>query len=374
MMGKLLIEGAHKFYGENHVVKGLHLEVPECEFTVLVGPSGCGKSTLLRMIAGLEGVDAGRILIGGRDVTGLRPKERDIAMVFQSYALYPYLSVYENIAFPLRARRMANGEVDGRVQDAAELLGLRALLDRYPRQLSGGQRQRVAIGRAIVRDAGIFLFDEPLSNLDAKLRDEMRLELKQLHERIGKTFVYVTHDQIEAMTMADRIVLLHDGVIAQEGPPDTLYSTPASRFVAGFIGSPHVNLLPARLEADSSAYCIAFSDNLRLPIATQHAVVLRELAATNTEIEFGIRPDAISVAPSAEEPDTIEVAIGVTQNMGPRTVVQFALGGAELSAELSTREAMRLGGRVAFRFDMERAMFFNRSDGRSLIPLEEKSR
>ncbi len=210
-MSDLKITGLHKHYGAYHAVKGIDLEVPSGEFTVLVGPSGCGKSTLLRTIAGLEEASAGTIEIGGKDVTWARPRDRDIAMVFQNYALYPYLNVYENIAFGLRARRVASAEVDKRVKRAAEMLGIAQLLERFPRELSGGQRQRVAIGRAIVRDALLFLFDEPLSNLDAQLRDDMRVEIKRLHQELGRTMIYVTHDQIEAMTLADRIALLRDG-------------------------------------------------------------------------------------------------------------------------------------------------------------------
>ena len=247
-MSDLKITGLHKHYGAYHAVKGIDLEVPSGEFTVLVGPSGCGKSTLLRTIAGLEEASAGTIEIGGKDVTWARPRDRDIAMVFQNYALYPYLNVYENIAFGLRARRVASAEVDKRVKRAAEMLGIAQLLERFPRELSGGQRQRVAIGRAIVRDALLFLFDEPLSNLDAQLRDDMRVEIKRLHQELGRTMIYVTHDQIEAMTLADRIALLRDGKIEQLGAPLDLFERPATRFVAGFLGSPKMNFLPAAIE------------------------------------------------------------------------------------------------------------------------------
>src|SRR4029079_13761803 len=246
-MADLKISGLHKYYGALHAVRGIDLEVASGEFTVLVGPSGCGKSTLLRSIAGLEDTNDGTIEIGGKNGTHVRPSDRHIAMVFQNYALYPYMNVYENIAFGLRARKFAQAEIDKRVKQAAEMLGIGALLARLPRQLSGGQRQRVAIGRAIVRDARLFLFDEPLSNLDAQLRDDMRSEIKRLHQRLGKTMIYVTHDQIEAMTLADRIVLLRDGVIEQQGAPLDLFERPATRFVAGFLGSPAINFLPGRL-------------------------------------------------------------------------------------------------------------------------------
>ena len=247
-MARLKITGLHKFYGQTHAVRGVDLDIPEGEFAVLVGPSGCGKSTLLRAIAGLEQVDHGTVAIDGEVVNDMRPRDRDVAMVFQNYALYPYMNVFENIAFGLRARKFPKAEIEPRVRRAARMLDIEALLERLPRQLSGGQRQRVAIGRAIVRDARLFLFDEPLSNLDAKLRDEMRSEIKRLHQELGKTMVYVTHDQVEAMTLADRIVLLKDGLIEQQGAPLELFERPRSRFVAGFLGSPAMNFLPATLE------------------------------------------------------------------------------------------------------------------------------
>jgi multiple sugar transport system ATP-binding protein len=254
-MADLAVHKLYKNYGSTQAVRGIDLAVPANEFAVLVGPSGCGKSTLLRTIAGLEEADGGRIEIGGRDVTDLRPKDRDIAMVFQNYALYPYLTVFENIAFGLRARRTPEPEVRRKVARAADMLGLGPLLERFPRQLSGGQRQRVAIGRAIVRDARLFLFDEPLSNLDAQLRDEMRGELKRLHRELGKTFMYVTHDQIEAMTLADRIVVLKDGSIEQQGTPLDLFERPQTRFVAGFIGSPQMNFIDGALS--EGALCLS---------------------------------------------------------------------------------------------------------------------
>src|ERR1700740_3251416 len=240
-MADLKITGLHKRYGLVHAVRGIDLEIPTGEFTVLVGPSGCGKSTLLRTIAGLEEADAGAVEIGGRVVNYVRPRDRDIAMVFQNYALYPYMNVYDNIAFGLRARKTPAAETDQRLRRAAHIRGTPALLEPLPRQLSGGQRQRFAIGRAIVRNARLFLFDEPLSNLDAQLRDEMRGEITRLRQELGKTVIYVTHDQIEAMTLADRIVLLKDGVIEQQGAPLHLFEQPASLFVAGFLGSPQSN-------------------------------------------------------------------------------------------------------------------------------------
>ncbi len=247
-MASVKIKALHKRFGPVHAVRGIDLDIPDGEFTVLVGPSGCGKSTLLRTIAGLEDADDGDIEIGGEVVNHMRPRDRDVAMVFQDYALYPHMTVFGNISLSLRARRVAKPEIDRRVRQAAGMLGIEPLLGRYPRQLSGGQRQRVAIGRAIVRNPRVFLFDEPLSNLDAQLRDEMRGEIKRLHQEIAATMIYVTHDQIEAMTLADRIVLLREGQIEQQGPPLDLFERPATQFVAGFLGSPKMNFLTGRLE------------------------------------------------------------------------------------------------------------------------------
>ena len=250
-MAGVQLRHIRKSFGETHVVRGVDVEVADGEFLVLVGASGCGKSTLLRMVAGLENPTEGRIFIGGRDVTDVRPRDRDIAMVFQSYALYPHMTVRENMAFGLRVRGAPDSEVVRAVDDAADALELTPLLDRYPRQLSGGQRQRVAMGRAIVRRPRVFLFDEPLSNLDASLRTQMRVELKKLHQKLGVTMIYVTHDQIEAMTLADRILLLQGGRVQQLGPPRELYDWPANRYTASFLGSPGMNFLPARLDGES---------------------------------------------------------------------------------------------------------------------------
>src|SRR5947207_4770935 len=245
-MAHVTIKGLHKHFGSVHVVKGIDLAIADGEFAVLVGPSGCGKSTLLRTIAGLEQASEGTIEIGGKVVNDMRPRDRDVAMVFQDYALYPHMTVAKNIGFGLRARNFPKAEIEARVRRAAAMLNIDQLLERLPRQLSGGQRQRVAIGRAIVRDPQIFLFDEPLSNLDAQLRDEMRVEIKRLHQEIATTMIYVTHDQIEAMTLADWIVLMRDGVIEQQGAPLDLFERPASLFVAGFLGSPKMNFLQGR--------------------------------------------------------------------------------------------------------------------------------
>src|SRR6201996_1782182 len=274
-----------KRYGTLEVVHGIDLSIGDGEFIVLVGPSGCGKSTTLRMLAGLEDISGGEILIGARKVNEIEPRDRDIAMVFQDYALYPHMSVYDNMAFSLLYRKMPRKQIDARVREAAEILGLTPYLSRRPRQLSGGQRQRVAMGRAIVRKPQVFLFDEPLSNLDAKLRGTMRVEMKKLHQRLGVTTVFVTHDQVEAMTLADRVVVMNGGHIEQIGTPDEVYHSPASLFVAGFIGAPTMNLLPGRLEN---------ADTLRL--GEIQTVQLRKAGGGGDKVMFGIRPEDVDVA------------------------------------------------------------------------------
>src|SRR6202521_873692 len=265
-MAAVEIRGVKKFFGATQVVHGVDIKIADGEFVVLVGPSGCGKSTLLRMIAGLEQISAGEIFIGGRLVNRVAPKERDVAMVFQNYALYPHMTVQDNMAFSLRLAKADASVLKERVDRAAQILGLGSLLDRYPRQLSGGQRQRVAMGRAIVRDPQVFLFDEPLSNLDAKLRVQMRTEIKELHQRLKTTTIYVTHDQIEAMTMADKIVVMHDGVVEQIGDPLTLYDQPNNVFVAGFIGSPAMNMIPGTARSSGGTVEVEFDGGVRLPI------------------------------------------------------------------------------------------------------------
>src|SRR5215203_1173369 len=261
-MAGVEIRNVRKAFGATQVIHGVTIDIVDGEFVILVGPSGCGKSTLLRMIAGLENISGGDIRIGDRVVNDVPPKERDIAMVFQNYALYPHMTVADNMAFSMKLRKAPKSEIEARVDKAASILGLQKLLDRYPRQLSGGQRQRVAMGRAIVRDPQVFLFDEPLSNLDAKLRVAMRAEIKELHQRLKTTTVYVTHDQIEAMTMADKIVVMHDGIVEQIGTPLELYDTPANQFVAGFIGSPAMNLLEGGIDGGT----FLTTGGLRLPL------------------------------------------------------------------------------------------------------------
>ncbi len=360
-MSDLVLRDVHKYYGDVHAVRGVSLTVAEGAFTVLVGPSGCGKSTMLRMIAGLEEIDSGEIAIGGRVVNGLRPKDRNIAMVFQNYALYPYLSVFDNIAFGLRARKVAEADVARRVGRAADMLGISELTERYPRQLSGGQRQRVAIGRAVVRDAGLFLFDEPLSNLDAQLRDEMRAELKRLHQEIGKTMIYVTHDQIEAMTLADRIVLLNEGRVEQQGRPLDLFERPHTRFVAGFLGSPQMNFIAATVTAQGLRLDEA---NVLEPARAPAGV------ADGREVLLGLRPEHFARDRGEARPGfrPLDVVIDLVQPTGTRTYVQFRLGGTEVTAELDAHDVEQPGRPVRLLVNMNRAIMIDPGTGAVLAP------
>src|SRR5579862_9380097 len=286
--------------GGVQAVKGIDLEIADQEFVVLVGPSGCGKSTTLRMIAGLEEITDGEILIGGEIVNDVPPRDRDIAMVFQNYALYPHMSVFDNMAFGLKLRKFPREEIKRRVDDAARILDIAPLLDRKPRALSGGQRQRVAMGRAIVRNPKVFLFDEPLSNLDAKLRVQMRTEIKKVHQTIPTTTVYVTHDQVEAMTLADRVVVMNFGRIEQVGPPQELYHNPATRFVAGFIGSPAMNFLPCQIVDGTGGLTVQLSDRLSFPVPADRMARYRPYAGR--ELIFGLRPEDI-IEKRGELPD-----------------------------------------------------------------------
>jgi multiple sugar transport system ATP-binding protein len=347
-MVDLKIRDLHKQFGTFHAIKGIDLEVQSGEFTVLVGPSGCGKSTLLRMIAGLEEPTQGSIEIAGRDVTWARPRDRDIAMVFQNYALYPYMTVRDNIGFGLQARKVAAAEISTRVKRAADMLGIGPLLDRFPRELSGGQRQRVAIGRAIVRDATLFLFDEPLSNLDAQLRDDMRVEIKRLHQELGRTMIYVTHDQVEAMTLADRIVLLRDGRIEQAGSPLDLFERPASLFVAGFLGSPRMNFVPITL-ADG-AVVLADGTRLLLPGTSAKGPAM-----------LGIRPQHVALASGtlAAGHARVGATVELVQPTGTRLHVTLPLGGTNIIAELDANDVSTPGERVEIDLDLTRALLFD---------------
>jgi len=339
-----------------HAVKGVDLEIPKGEFTVLVGQSGCGKSTLLRTIAGLEEIDEGSIEIDGEVVNDVAPKDRDIAMVFQNYALYPYMTVFDNIAFGLRARKTPNAEIEAKVAEASRMLSIDHLLERYPRQLSGGQLQRVAIGRAIVRQARIYLFDEPLSNLDAQLRDEMRGEIKRLHRELGKTMIYVTHDQIEAMTMADRIVLLRDGKIEQQGSPLDLYERPATKYVAGFLGSPSMNFIDGMVTGNKVTIN---NSNHSLDIPEQLKNKLTSYA--NKQIIVGIRPEHFSRADIAnhQQHSKLSVNIELVQPTGSRSYVTFRLGQNSAVAELRPQDLLGHNTTIELSVDMSRVIYID---------------
>jgi multiple sugar transport system ATP-binding protein len=318
-MASVEFASVRKSFGNTAVIRGVSFDIADGEFVILVGPSGCGKSTLLRMLAGLENITAGEIRIGGTVVNHMPPKERDIAMVFQNYALYPHMTVAENMGFSLLMNNVPKAQIAEMVRPAAEILGLTSLLDRYPRQLSGGQRQRVAMGRAIVRDPQVFLFDEPLSNLDAKLRVQMRTEIKELHQRLKTTTVYVTHDQIEAMTMADRIVVMHDGIVEQIGKPLELYDNPANLFVAGFIGSPAMNMIEGRISEKKPGTFVT-GDGFELPLPPGAALPQGRQAI------YGVRPEHFRI-----DPNGMALRVVVIEPTGADTQVVARLGAQELT-------------------------------------------
>jgi multiple sugar transport system ATP-binding protein len=343
-----------KSFGTAQILHGVSVDIADREFVVLVGPSGCGKSTLLRMIAGLENVTGGEIRIGERVVNLLPPKARDVAMVFQNYALYPHMTVAANMGFSLKLRGAPKAEIDTRVKRAADILGLAPLLERFPRQLSGGQRQRVAMGRAIVRDPQVFLFDEPLSNLDAKLRVQMRTEIKELHQRLKTTTVYVTHDQIEAMTMADKIVVMHDGLVEQIGAPLDLYDRPDNLFVAGFIGSPAMNFLKGTIRHNGSAQ-FEGPGHLKLPAPP------RSGALDGRAIVYGIRPEHFLLAD-----DGAEAIIQVVEPTGSEIQVAAKLGGEEIVAVFRERHRFQPGDVVRLRPDPSLTHLFDQATGHRL--------
>jgi multiple sugar transport system ATP-binding protein len=353
-MAAVALRGVHKSFGSTRVVHGVDIDIADGEFCVLVGPSGCGKSTLLRMIAGLENISGGEIEIGGRVVNHVHPKERDIAMVFQNYALYPHMTVGANMGFSLNLRGESGAVIGERVRQAAEILGLTPYLERYPRQLSGGQRQRVAMGRAIVRDPQVFLFDEPLSNLDAMLRVAMRTEIKELHQRLKTTTVYVTHDQIEAMTMADKIVVMHDGLVEQIGAPLELYDRPANLFVAGFIGSPAMNFIGGTMRA-SGLPRIETASGARLPLSG--------VASENDgrAVMYGIRPEHLEIAD-----DGFEAEVVVIEPTGSETQLFARVGGQEIAAVFRERHDFAPGQRIRLRPRVECAHLFDPSSGQRI--------
>jgi multiple sugar transport system ATP-binding protein len=365
-MANVRIGALHKSYGSVQAVRGVDLDIPDGEFTVLVGPSGCGKSTLLRTIAGLEDADSGEIEIGGEIVNHLRPRDRDVAMVFQDYALYPHMTVFGNISLSLRARRMPKREIEERVKRVASMLGVHPLLERYPRQLSGGQRQRVAIGRAMVRNPRVFLFDEPLSNLDAQLRDEMRGEIKRLHQEVSTTMIYVTHDQVEAMTLADRIVLLRDGMIEQQGAPLDLFERPATLFVAGFLGSPRMNFVKGKLEWTAEGSRVKLGEGgpaLNLPQGRDSG------AREGLDVILGFRPEHVRRAtpdPVTGGQARIESEIELVQPTGSRSYATFRIAGQPAIAELQTQDVSHAGERILVDINLRRAVLFDAGTGKAL--------
>jgi multiple sugar transport system ATP-binding protein len=345
-MAQVTLRKVVKKYDEVEAVRAIDLDIADKEFVVLVGPSGCGKSTTLRMIAGLEDITGGEISVDGEVVNDVPPKDRDMAMVFQNYALYPHMSVYQNMSFGLRLKKYPKPEIEKRVQEAARILDITDLLDRKPRQLSGGQRQRVAMGRAIVRNPKVFLFDEPLSNLDAKLRVQMRTEIKRVHQKVRTTTVYVTHDQVEAMTLADRVVVMNKGKIEQIGAPNFLYHSPATRFVAGFIGSPAMNFLPCRLEAAGDAVSVRLSDAISFAVPAER--VQRYRPHVGKDLTFGIRPEHLTEAKSngAKNLATFDANIEVVEPMGNETMVFLSVDGTEVCARTDPNAGAKVGSNL----------------------------
>jgi len=356
-MAKVTLENVNKVYGNNvHAVRDVSLEIGEGELLVLVGPSGCGKSTVLRMIAGLEKITSGRIIIGDRVVNDIEPKHRDVAMVFQDYALYPHMTVRENLAFGLVMRKVAKGRRDESVLNAAKILGLEELLDRKPGQLSGGQKQRVAVGRAIVREPQVFLFDEPLSNLDAKLRAEMRTEIAKLHQRLGVTTVYVTHDQVEAMTLGQRIVMMNQGVIQQVGSPLEVYENPVNSFVAGFLGTPPMNFIDTEYVPDSKNF--RFGEFL-VPVPARYSDLPVDALATVSTM--GIRPENIRIEHDQAWSGGISGNIVVVEPLGSREIIIMNVGDRELTAEVESSGMFRPDMKVNLAFDNNHGHLFDSS-------------
>jgi multiple sugar transport system ATP-binding protein len=356
-MARVEVRSVLKRFGNVEVLHGVDVDIQDRSFVVLLGPSGCGKSTLLRMIAGLEEINEGEIVIGGRVVNNVPPKNRDVAMVFQNYALYPHMKVFDNMAFSLTLAKMDARTVNEKVQRAAEILNLTDYLDRYPRQLSGGQRQRVAMGRAIVRNPKVFLFDEPLSNLDAQLRVQMRTEIKALHQRLGSTSIYVTHDQIEAMTMADKIVVMREGRIEQAGPPLHIYDRPCNLFVAAFIGSPAMNLIPGRLKNLNGTRAVETNDGIELPLPRNAPGQDGQL------VQYGVRPDHLGVA----EGKGFEATVEVVEPTGADTLVFARIGNQKICSAFGERYGFRPGERITLAPKLDRVHLFDAQSGINLM-------
>jgi multiple sugar transport system ATP-binding protein len=356
-MARVVIRNLNKKFEEVHAVKDVNLDIHDKEFVVLVGPSGCGKTTTLRMVAGLESITSGDILIGDRVVNELPPMDRDIAMVFQNYALYPHMSVYDNMAFGLKMRRFDRAEIGKRVQAAAEILGIQEHLKRKPRQLSGGQRQRVALGRAIVRHPQVFLFDEPLSNLDAKLRVQMRVEIKKIHVRLGTTAIYVTHDQVEAMTLGDRVVVMKDGVVQQMGEPLELYNGPANRFVAGFIGSPAMNFATVLL-ANAEGALWAHHEGIRIKLPAGIAGRLRRYVGE--QVTLGVRPEDLRVASGSDTADlSFDAVVEVIEKLGSQILLDVKVGPNMMVAAVEPTVQAKVHDQLRLALNPDRLYFFD---------------
>ncbi len=372
-MSNVILKHVWKVYdGKVEAVKDANLIINDKEFAVLVGPSGCGKTTTLRMIAGLEEITKGTVEIGGKIVNDVEPKDRDIAMVFQNYALYPHMTVYQNMSFGLRLRKFPKAEIDKRVKEASRILGIENLLERKPKQLSGGQRQRVALGRAIVRDPKVFLFDEPLSNLDAKLRVQMRSELKKLHLRLNATMVYVTHDQVEAMTMADKIVVIKDGIIQQIDSPFNLYHYPKNTFVAGFIGSPSMNFLDASVVGKDDGLWIKLKNDIMLKVPKIYEEELVDYKGK--DIVFGIRPEDIydkMFAVAAKSENTVSVSVDILEPLGNQTILHAKVGEDLVVASIDPKTEAEVGQKIDLVFDMSMMRAFDVETQQAIITKEK---
>lgn len=362
-MANLSLKNINKIYDNGfHAVKDFNMEIEDKEFIIFVGPSGCGKSTTLRMIAGLEDISSGQLEIDGKVVNDILPKDRDIAMVFQNYALYPHMTVYDNMAFSLKIKKMPKDEIDKKVKEAAKILGIESLLKRKPKQLSGGQRQRVAMGRAIVRNPKVFLMDEPLSNLDAKLRVQMRIEISKLHQKLGTTMIYVTHDQTEAMTLGTRIVVMKDGIVQQIDTPQNLYDHPRNLFVASFIGSPQINLIDVEVLKENEDVFVK-NDYLKLKLPKEKADLLNEKNYIGKKVIFGIRPESIydeeEFLEKADKEAIIDAKVRVYELMGAEVYLYFDLGEDQITARVKPSTQAKVGESTKFAFDMEKSYIFD---------------
>ena len=369
-MASLSLKGIEKIYPNGfHAVKDFNLEIEDKEFIIFVGPSGCGKSTTLRMIAGLENISDGILEIDGKQMNDVEPKDRDIAMVFQNYALYPHMTVYDNMAFGLKLRKMPKAEIDAKVRNAAKILDLENLLNRKPKALSGGQRQRVAMGRAIVRNPKVFLMDEPLSNLDAKLRVQMRIEISKLHQELGTTIIYVTHDQTEAMTLGTRIVVMKDGIVQQVDTPQNLYNAPANQFVASFIGSPQMNFLDATVNIDNDDVTLSVGAyTLKVPASKKQALI--KGGYNGKTVTLGIRPENIHDSPAfiSTSPDSIiKSKVKVYELLGAEVFLYCDLEGTEITARVNPRTPLRSGDEAVFALDMEKIHIFDKDTELTIV-------